>query len=236
MLYDRTYKINDDISIKIPTVGEILEDSENYYGTVQLITATPYSMMVQLDDVGIDFTTISEWDLFCMMFPEIQKRDTSKIFIDLNLKDFCFATKNDSGEIILYNKNTDLIIDSKIHKQICAYLSEMLHLERENKKPGNEESKRYLIERTRKKQNRLKQKNTKNSELSPIEKYIISLVNTAEFPYNYETVLNITIYQFYASVHQVIKKINYDNTMVGCYAGTIDMKELNMDETFWILS
>lgn len=192
-------------------------------------------MMVQLDDVGIDFTQISDWDLFCMLFPEIQKKDTSKIFIDLNLNDFDFAMKNDSGEIILYNEKNGAVIDRSVYRKISNYISKMLNLEKENKVPGNEAAKKYMIERARIKQKRMMRKQN-NSELSNLEKYIISLVNTAEFPYDYETVLNITIYQFYASMRQIVKKINYDNTMVGCYAGTIDMKELNMDETFWVLS
>lgn len=235
MLYDRFHKINEFITIKIPTVGEILENHEEYYETVSVLISTPYSMMVQLDDVGIDFTKISDWDLFCMLFPEIQKKDTSKIFIDLNLNDFDFAMKNDSGEIILYNEKNGAVIDRSVYRNISNYISKMLNLERENKVPGNEAAKKYMIERARIKQKRMMRKQN-NSELSNLEKYIISLVNTAEFPYDYETVLNITIYQFYASMRQIVKKINYDNTMIGCYAGTIDMKELNMDETFWVLS
>lgn len=235
MLYDRFHKINEFITIKIPTVGEILENHEEYYETVSVLISTPYSMMVQLDDVGIDFTQISDWDLFCMLFPEIQKKDTSKIFIDLNLNDFDFAMKNDSGEIILYNEKNGAVIDRSVYRKISNYISKMLNLERENKVPGNEAAKKYMIERARIKQKRMMRKQN-NSELSNLEKYIISLVNTAEFPYDYETVLNITIYQFYASMRQIVKKINYDNTMIGCYAGTIDMKELNMDETFWVLS
>lgn len=235
MLYDRFHKINEFITIKIPTVGEILENHEEYYETVSVLISTPYSMMVQLDDVGIDFTQISDWDLFCMLFPEIQKKDTSKIFIDLNLNDFDFAMKNDSGEIILYNEKNGAVIDRSVYRNISNYISKMLNLERENKVPGNEAAKKYMIERARIKQKRMMRKQN-NSELSNLEKYIISLVNTAEFPYDYETVLNITIYQFYASMRQIVKKINYDNTMVGCYAGTIDMKELNIDETFWVLS
>ena len=71
---------------------------------------------------------------------------------------------------------------------------------------------------------------------SQIEKYIIALVNASEFPYNYETVLELTIKQFYASLHQITKKIKYDNLMIGCYAGTVDMKELDQDELNWISS
>ena len=63
MLYERELKVNDDISIVIPTVREVLEQEEEYYGLVSLIIATPYDMMVQLDDLGIDFREISDYEL-----------------------------------------------------------------------------------------------------------------------------------------------------------------------------
>ena len=62
LLYERELKVNDDISIVIPTVREVLEQEEEYYGLVSLIIATPYDMMVQLDDLGIDFREISDYE------------------------------------------------------------------------------------------------------------------------------------------------------------------------------
>ena len=44
------------LSIRIPTVGEILEDEDNYYSIVSSLTASPFQYMVQLDDMAIDYT------------------------------------------------------------------------------------------------------------------------------------------------------------------------------------
>lgn len=35
LLYQREYPINDSIRIIIPTVGEIIDDEDNYYGLVK---------------------------------------------------------------------------------------------------------------------------------------------------------------------------------------------------------
>ena len=48
------------LSIRIPTVEEILEDEFSYYGIIHSLTASPFQYMVQLDNMGIDFTTISD--------------------------------------------------------------------------------------------------------------------------------------------------------------------------------
>ena len=51
------------LSIRIPTVGEILEDEFAYYTIVSSLTASPFQYMVQLDDMGIDFTRITDFEL-----------------------------------------------------------------------------------------------------------------------------------------------------------------------------
>ena len=58
LLYSDRFNINDKIYVKIPKVGEVLADEDKYFDTVYTIIATPYDLMVQLDDNGIDFTKI----------------------------------------------------------------------------------------------------------------------------------------------------------------------------------
>lgn len=52
LLYQKDYPINDYIRVMIPTVGEVLENEDNYYSMVSMLTAMPIDMMVQLDDIG----------------------------------------------------------------------------------------------------------------------------------------------------------------------------------------
>ena len=90
-----------------------------------------------------------------------------------------------------------------------------------------------MLEKARKKLNRKKRKKQPDSQL---EDLIISLVNTAEFPYDYMSVKGISIYQFYASLKQVTHKVKFDKTMIGVYAGTVAFDKLDMDERSWILT
>lgn len=56
--------ITPNLSLRIPTVGEVLANEQAYYSLTFFLTASPFSMMVQLDDKGIDYTTITEYELF----------------------------------------------------------------------------------------------------------------------------------------------------------------------------
>ena len=225
-LYKKEYKINDHITLKIPTVGEIIENEDAYYESISLIISTPYDMMVQLDDAGIDFTTINDWDLFCLLFKNLQNRDTSLIFGDMNLKDFETAVNKQTGNVVLLNQKTGAIIDRAIHDKICRFLRKILCIEKNSKKPANEATKKFMIERARQRFKR----NKKKSNQSQLENFIVALVNTSEFSYNYDSTLTLTIYQFYASLHQIVKKVKFDNLMIGCYAGTVSVKELDQKE------
>lgn len=231
LLYERELKVNDDISIVIPTVREVLEQEEEYYGLVSLITATPYDMMVQLDDLGIDFREISDYELFLLSFEAIKSADTHLIFGDLDTTGFERMVNTHNGTLALTNKKTGLVIDMAIHYQICEALRAIHHLKKNIKHAGNVEAKDYLLERARKKLKRRRKK----AEASQLESLIIALVNTEQFPYKFDEVLDLTIYQFNESVLQVVKKIDFDNRMHGIYAGTISAKNMSQDSLNWMV-
>lgn len=229
-LYKRSLEISDAISIVVPTVGQIIDNEDEYYQVVCMIVATPYDMMVQLDDAHIDFTKIDDFELFLLLFEHLRDMNTSLIFGDLDLSGMQVAKCDGTGELVLTDNERGITIDRVVHAKICDGIRSMLHMEKKTKKPGNDEAKKYLLERERKRQKRAKHK----KDDSQLEKYIIALVNTEQFPYDYETVRNITIYQFYASLNQIAHKIKYDNTMAGYYAGTIKFDDLAPADRTWI--
>lgn len=229
-LFSREIRINDRIRVLIPTVGEVMDNEEEYYNLVSLLTAMPIDLMVGLDDIGIDYTEIDEYQLFLMIFEQIKNSDTSLIFGDLDLKGFRLAKNNSTNMYIEYDQKNDITIDMAIHDQIATALRTIHHLEKNRRRPANGEAKRYMLERARKKMKR-KAKEPYRSQLEPL---IVSLVNTAEFKYDYEGTRDMTIYQFNESVLQIIRKINWDNRMIGVYIGTVNAKELRKDDLTWV--
>jgi hypothetical protein len=229
-LFSRQWPINDRISVQIPTVGEILENEDQYYAMVTMVTAMPIDLMVQLDDVGIDFTTINEWELFLLLFPNLQRYDTSLLFGDLDLRPFHTAINDQNGNVILVDPQTGIRIDRALHGEIADALRTIHHLKKDTRKPGNDAAKSYMIERARKKQQRKK----KNRQDSQLEGLIVAMVNAAEYHYGFAGTQELTIYQFNESVRQVIKKTDYDNRMHGVYAGTVSVKDLKQEDLNWL--
>lgn len=231
LLYKRQYAVNDDIRVLIPYVGEILENEDTYYNMVSAITAMPIDFMVQLDDAGIDFTSINEYELFLLLFNGLQMQDTSLIFGDLDLTKFKYDENPENGMLTLYDAEDDIRIDRAIHGQIAAVLRKIHHLERNHRKPANTEAKDYLLERARDKIKRRKNR----KEESQLESLIVAMVNTEQYKYGFEGTRELSIYQFNESVRQIIKKVDYDNRMYGVYAGTINPKELSQKDLNWLI-
>jgi hypothetical protein len=231
LLYKNELVINDSIKIVIPTVGQILDNEERYYGLVSQLVAMPIDLMVPLDDAGIDFTQINEYDLFLLLFPNLQTQDTSLIFGDLDLKKFSLAINEENGMTVMLDKENDIIIDRAIYGRIADSLRQIHHIEKNIKKPANKEAQDYLLERARKKLKR----RMGRTEDSQIESLITAMVNTQQFKYTFEGVRDLTIYQFNESVKQVVKKVDYENKMFGVYTGNLDVKTLNQDDLNWLV-
>ena len=231
LLYRDSYAINEDVVIRIPTVREVLQDEDNYYGLVYSLTSMPIDRMVQLDDLGIDFTQISDYDLFLLFFSAIRTQDTHLIFGDLDLSKFALAESDDGGSFVLVDTENDIVIDRRVQLQIAATLRRIHHLEKNRRRPGNKEAQDFMLQVEREKMKRQK----KRSTFSNLESLIVALVNTEQFCYRCEDGLDLTIYQFNESVRQIVHKVEYDNKMRGVYAGTISAKDLNQDDLNWLI-
>ena len=165
-----------------------------------------------------------------MVFEALKGQDTSLLFGDLDLQKFEPMVDMQNSSIILRNAETGDKIDKGIYNLMCCAIRKVHHLERNNRKAGNAEAKRYLLERARKKMRR----HQNRVEDSQLEELIVALVNTEQFHYGFADVRDLTIYQFNESLRQVIKKIDFDNRMHGVYAGTISAKDMSQDDLNWL--
>ena len=207
-----------------------MKDEEAYHSLVSRLTASPYAYMVQLDDQGIDFTTITHFELF-LMFSDLIFKDENKdyelLFGGLNLDDDAGRyVDTENGKPVFCEPYGDFKIDELIYEQISDIVCTINLLEKDIRTAGNESGKRYLIDKNRRQQqNRLRR--SKGETFKPyIENLIIALVNTSECKYNYEQFLDMSIYMFYQTYKQIKHKIDFDNLMNGVYSATVDASKM----------
>ena len=231
LIYAKEVPINDKIAVRIPTVGEVIDNETSYYVAVNMLTAMPIDYMVELDDLGIRFTDIDEYELFVfLLFPVLKDMDTSRIFKELDLSAFEMKFREDINQFILYDEYHDIVIDRVIHGKISQVLRKVHHIEPNTKKPGNDAALEYMLKKARKKRKRKK----RDASESQLEQLIIAVVNTEQYKYGYEGTRELSIYQFNESVRQIQHKINYEHIMHGIYAGTIDSAKLSQKDLNWL--
>ena len=227
LLNQSSVKITDQLFLRIPTVGEVLENEFTYSSLVRIMTSTPFQYMVQLDDLGVDYTKITDYQMFQIFFPVYAKQDISIIFRNLDLSDIKVYHDNSTNLDVLYSLRSDIKIDEFVYYNMARLMRQVNCIKYERKKPKNEHTKKYLLSKARRHLKNLERmRKGREFEQSELEKIIVALVNNKNFKYDYESVKNLSIYNFYQSFQQIQHEINFNNVTRGVYAGTIDTKKL----------
>ena len=224
--------INDKISVHIPSLNEICElGEERYYSAVYTICSTPYDYMLFLHDkINVDYTKISDFQMFSLIYKTIDKDVVSLLLCGFNFDNTEIILNEDGGDIVLYDSTNHMIIDSTLYMLIVGYIRKIHMLERKNDIPASEDSYNYLLEKERRKL-RYNRKTKFESVLAPL---ISSMVNTCDFKYNHTDVWELPIYTFMDSVRRISKKEAVGYTLQGIYTGSIDSKKISNDAMNWM--
>lgn len=225
------FEVKRGITIYQPTLNNICDYSEKeYFSMVHTLTANPADLKWQLDVVGIDYTKTSDFELFIkMLYQRYSQEETRILFGDLNLQDFIKCKKRDSEDVVLYNRKKDLIIDEYTYFVIVNVLREMHRLKRNDEIPGNETTKRVLIEDARD-----EYLINKDKEFQSVLKNMISTMKVHGLSnYNHYNIWDLPIYAFLDEVQRVqqvdmatvLKQSGYSG--FGVSLDKIDKKNLN---------
>ena len=222
------------ITLLQPTLGEIRDyGEEKFYNTFWTFCSAPWDMPAALDDVGINFMKITEWELFQNIAIGLKKEQTKLIFGDLDFSKFRLMQRTqDDGttDVVLYDGK--LLIDEKLYRQFIQYVKAMIGFEHSGKKAGNETTRKILVQEDRKQ----KRRNAKKEYESVLFNGIISLVNTEEFKYNYHTVWELTLFQFTKSLVQIQGKKAACALLQGSMSGFCDTTKIPQKDFQWTYS
>ena len=226
-------EIADGIVVYQPPISEMTDG--DFFGTIWQLCCSAYDMPSLLDDAGIDFMQVDDWTFFRMMCHTCTPSQTKCVLGDLDLSSFQEMERkykdSDETDVVLYNG--EIIIDEDIYNRLVAILRELIGFSHQGKKAGNNATKKILIMDDRKRRNR-RQKSEDNDSL--IFDMIVSLVNTEEFSYDYETVFDLTFYQLLKSFTQIQGKKSAVALMQGSMSGFVDTSGISATDMAWTYS
>lgn len=233
MYFGEDYFVTDKICIHTPSVGEIVEYGEKeYYSMIHLLTCIPSDMKSQLDDMGFNYMEVSNFELFIMLSRSLTAEKTSILFGDLDFSRLIPMKYDQTDDLVLYDKEKDIIIDSYVHMKIAQYLCKMHYITPKIENAANETTRKILIQLER---DKLK-KAQKEEYKSQLKDLISGLMRYPGFPYKKNELKECGIYEFMDCVQGAQIYVNTTSLLSGMYSGMVDTSKINKKEFNWMRS
>lgn len=203
VFFGEDYDVNEFIHLHNPTFKEVKEFGEmKYLHLVSLITMRSYDDCVALDDKGLNYQEISDFDIFIRNTRKLTPEDSRIIFGSLDFSKFTIEFSEETQTHYLkcvLNDYQTIIIDKNTYAYIVAFVRKINFVsEKIEYDMGNEIGRKFLLERKRRKQELAKKSKQDNTQVKS------QLANIASFccahsggKYNYQTIQYIKISQLY---------------------------------------
>lgn len=220
-------KIIDGVVLHVPTIGEIVDYGEaNYFSMAQHLCATPSTMKVMLDDSGLDYMKVDDFQLFAMICQSLPQSATKPLLGDLDLKSLKLYTYGEN-DIVLSNEDHSIIISEIVYQILVEYIRKMHGFKKQVDKAGNEITRKILIDEARKDAQRNIDKPFK-SFLRPI----ISAVK-CRMGYTMDYIRSMGIFELMDDLSRLNIVVQADAAMTGMYSGFVDTKKMDKTILNW---
>lgn len=216
-----------------PTFGDYIAQGEKKFDmTLSILTTNTTAYRLTLWDMGIDWNTFGDFDLFILLYKKIDPEISQMIFDGVDLTSFEVYEKELDGEkqLALFNDELQVEINQEVYFHFSQYLRKVFSVNPEEKITSDPILKKMYIEKDRRAAANAKKKAEKgtlqNYSILPL---VSACVNHPGFKYDHKTILNITMGQFYDSVHRLQVFENSTALLHGMYGGFINGKNIPPD-------
>lgn len=217
-----------ELSIKTPTMREYVSIGENkFLNTLNIFTTNTTEYRLLLWDAGVDWNNISDFDLFCMLYKQIDFEVSKSFFGEVNFSDFELMKKDE--EVVLYNQKLNIEINEEVYQHIAQYIRILFRIFPEEKITNDPTLKNMYIQKDRSEIENKKKLNKNKSSYS-IQPMVSACVNHPGFKYKLAEVLDMSIYEFYDSVGRLNVYESTTAVLKGMYSGFVDGSKFKPDD------
>jgi hypothetical protein len=223
------YVINDNIIINQPKIGDVAAYGESaYFSMVHTLTAIPSNLKSQLDDMGLDYEQVSDFDLFIMLSRTLTKERTEILIGKIDLSNMRPFKNPQNDEIILVDKENGIIIDRFIYERMVNHIRKMHCLKKKVEKAKNAMTKKILIEEDR--------RNIELNKNKPYNSFLMPLISAvkARQGYTLDYIKNEGLVEFFDEVNRLQIIHNADALLSACYSGFCDTSKMDKKALNWM--
>ena len=238
MYFGKTYVIDlesaqGSISVDIPTVSDIMEIGEKkFYSTLGIFITNTTSYRLMLDELKLDWNTLSDFELFCMLYSQIDSDVAKLMFGDLDFKKFTLYNKklpDESESIVLWNKEDNIEINEEVYQHIAQYLRAVFNMYPEEKITDDPVLKEMYLHKDRRALE-IAKKQKKKEDNTSILPLISACVNHPGFKYRPMELRHVNVCEFYDSVKRLQIYENTTALLKGSYSGMIDSSKIDKEQ------
>ncbi len=233
------------ITVHSPTLGQIVDIGETrFYQTLNIFTGNTTQYRLLLWELNYDWNEISDFQLFIMLYNQIDPEVSKLIFPDLDFSKFIPLMKqipvdNDEDaengefreEIILWDNDDQIEINADVHNHFSQYLRAVFNTFPEEKITQDPNLKLWYINKDKRAAEHSKKELEKGKVKSySIQPLVSACVNHPGFKYKLSELDEVGIMEFYDSVNRLQIYEQSTALMKGMYSGFIDSKQIKPED------
>lgn len=238
MYFGEPYHINlesasGEIVVLVPTIGDIIAIGEKkFYNTLNIFITNTTTYRLMLDEAGLDWNVVTDFELFCMLFSNIDKDVARLLFENIDFSKFeLFSKQMDSSDdktVILYDKEDDIEINEEVYQHIAQYLRLVFNMQPDEKITDDPVLKEMYLHKDRRQLEIEKKKGEKaDTSIMPL---ISACVNHPGFKYKLLELRHVNVCEFYDSVKRLQIYENTTALLKGSYSGMIDSSKIDKEQ------
>lgn len=161
------YPLSPTLTLHHPTVGEILSlnggqaSEETYWFYVHLLLSDPYSNMIYLDDIGMDFMKTTPFEVFLLHWDNMYQDflvQALRFFIAGN-RTFVKAQQMNGFPCLVDKNDADCQINEEVYEHIYEWIKAIHQIDTSKRiNPADENARKILIADTREEQKKKQRK------------------------------------------------------------------------------
>lgn len=234
MYFGEDYWVTDNIYIKQPTIGDILEYGEQrFFSMVAYLCANPTSMRLALWNQGINWNKVDDFELFVSLVRGLEQNETEILFGDLDFTQFETILDENENIVLVYVPDNNIYINKEIGMRIVEYLRILFDIHPKVEKARNKATAEAIIyeeEINLKIRQRKEAQNPTTWEKSILFPLISAALNHPGFKYRKAELKEVGIFEFMDSIKRLQIYEGVTSLMTGMYMGMIDTKKIDMNK------
>ena len=225
----RNYTLSNGLVLHIPSLkelrGECDEDEMKNFNLISPFISTPTDLMVELYDMGIDFQVFDDdYLFFATMIEKYSGLDYSLVFENTGVCNWKVVT--DGKDVYVFDEDNEIIITKEVYLELSEVLRKMYYRVRTHREFCNQRALKMAVKIAKKEY----EKTMRDRESSEFDNMILLLVNNSNFKYDFDSIKDLTIYDFLSSFRQIQKSDYVDKITLGGYSGGIDLSKIPQAE------